>query len=220
MSNDAEKVAEEGRPRDSADHPQKPPLAGAQHQDEALKVLGTYTGDPEWAEDEEKIIRRRLDWRLMPVLCVTYGLQHYDKTMLSQAAIFGLRDDLGLLEGDRYSFSASIFYLGFIAGAYPLMALAQRFPLERVASLIVTTWGLCLILTVVCFDFRTLYTQRFFLGFLESGIGPVFMVIVVSLEFTGDKKLSVTETNSELREDSTRRKSKLCAWGTFGPATS
>lgn len=91
-----------------------------------------------------------------------------------------MRTDLGLLKGDRYSWAASIFYLGFVAGSYPLMALAQRFPLERVASLIVAVWGLCLVLTTVCTDFRTLYAQRFFLGFLESGIGPVFMVIVVS----------------------------------------
>lgn len=60
------------------------------------------------------------------------------------------------------------------------MALAQGFPLERVASLIVAVWGLCLILTTVCFDFQTLYPQRFFLGSPESGIGPVFMVIVVN----------------------------------------
>lgn len=55
------------------------------HQDEAMRVLGAYTGEAEWSEDEEKRLRRRLDWRLMPVLCATYGLQYYDKAMLSQA---------------------------------------------------------------------------------------------------------------------------------------
>jgi predicted MFS family arabinose efflux permease len=77
--------------------------------------------------------------------------------------------------------SAAIFYLGFIIGAYPAMMLAQRYPIERVASGIVTLWGICLILTVVCKDYKTLYTQRFFLGLLESGISPMFMMIVVSL---------------------------------------
>lgn len=55
------------------------------HHDEALKVLETYRGDEQWSEDEERKLRRKLDWRLMPVLCVTYGLQYYDKAMLSQA---------------------------------------------------------------------------------------------------------------------------------------
>jgi|TARA_R110002003_G_scaffold112_11_gene9632 MFS family permease len=76
--------------------------------------------------------------------------------------------------------SAAIFYLGFIVGAYPAMYLAQRFPIERVASAIVTVWGICLILTVACRDYKDLYAQRFFLGLLEAGISPMFMVIVGS----------------------------------------
>lgn len=76
--------------------------------------------------------------------------------------------------------TASIFYLGFIAGAYPCMILAQRYPIERVASIVVTLWGLCLILTTVCRNYQDIFAQRFFLGVLESGISPLFMVIVVS----------------------------------------
>ncbi|KAF1924831.1 allantoate permease [Didymella exigua CBS 183.55] len=150
------------------------------HQDEAMHVLATYQGPEEWTEQEEKDVRRRIDLRLMPVLCITYGLQYYDKTMLSQAALFGLRDDLHLRTGNRYSMSAAIFYLGFIVGAYPAMYLAQRFPVERVASGIVTVWGICVILTVVCSDYKGLYAQRFFLGVLESGVSPMFMIIVGS----------------------------------------
>ncbi|KAJ4374052.1 hypothetical protein N0V83_002791 [Neocucurbitaria cava] len=150
------------------------------HQDEALKVLAAYSGEETWTDKEESQVRRTIDWRLMPVLCITYGLQYYDKAMLSQAALFGLRTDLQLLKGNRYSFSAAIFYLGFIVGAYPAMVLAQRFPIERVASLIVIVWGICLILTTACHNYQALYAQRFFLGFLEAGISPMFMMIVGS----------------------------------------
>lgn len=80
--------------------------------------------------------------------------------------------------GTRYSFTASIFYLGFIAGAYPAIILAQRFPVERVASLVVLLWGVCLLSTVACKDYKGIYVQRFFLGFLESGISPIFMMMV------------------------------------------
>lgn len=60
------------------------------------------------------------------------------------------------------------------------MLLAQRFPIERVASGIIILWGLTLILTTVCTDYKGLYAQRFFLGVLESGISPMFMMIVGS----------------------------------------
>lgn len=55
------------------------------HNDEAVKILDTYAGDCSWTEEEEKKLRRKIDWRLMPILCMTYGLVYYDKAMLSQA---------------------------------------------------------------------------------------------------------------------------------------
>lgn len=84
--------------------------------------------------------------------------------------------------GTRYSFSSSIFYLGFIAGAWPAILIAQRYPIERVASGLVIIWGICLGLSVVCTNYKGFYAQRFFLGFLESGISPMFMLIVVSTQ--------------------------------------
>jgi hypothetical protein len=101
------------------------------HNDEAVKVLAAYGGSEHWEPQEEKRLVRKIDRRLLSILCITYGLQYYDKAMLSQAAIFGLRTDLNLEVGNRYSFSASIFYLGFIVGAYPAVVMAQRWPIER-----------------------------------------------------------------------------------------
>jgi hypothetical protein len=98
------------------------------HNDEAVRVIANYDGDLHWSEQEEKTLVRTIDRRLMPILILTYGLQYYDKAMLSQAvcvdsircrpglihsqAIFGLMEDLDLTVGTRYSFSASIFYIG------------------------------------------------------------------------------------------------------------
>lgn len=55
------------------------------HGDEAQKILATYTGDLEWSEKEEKVLTRKIDRKLIPMLCITYALQYYDKAMLSQA---------------------------------------------------------------------------------------------------------------------------------------
>jgi hypothetical protein len=55
------------------------------HNDEAVRVLATYDGDQEWSEQEEKKLVKRIDRRLLSILCATYGLQYYDKAMLSQA---------------------------------------------------------------------------------------------------------------------------------------
>lgn len=93
-------------------------------------------------------------------------------------ALFGLLEDLDLLEHNRYSFSSSIFYLGFICGAYPAIVMAQRWPVERVLAILVAVWGACLLTTAGVFSYKTLYVQRFFLGLLESGVSPGFMLVV------------------------------------------
>ncbi|GAB7329483.1 hypothetical protein MBLNU13_g01261t1 [Cladosporium sp. NU13] len=148
------------------------------HKDEALKVLANYQGEETWTKEEEKKLTKKIDRRLLSILCITYGLQYYDKAMLSQAALFGLRTDLELNVGLRYSMSAAIFYPGFICGAYPAIVLAQRYPIERVIFGIVLLWGICLMTTAGCTSYQGLYVQRFFLGALESGVSPGWMLVV------------------------------------------
>lgn len=98
--------------------------------------------------------------------------------VLTVQALFGLREDLGLNVGIRYSMSSAIFYLGFIVGSYPAILLCQRYPIERVIFAIVFLWGACLTCTAACHNWQSLYAQRFFLGALESGVSPGFMLIV------------------------------------------
>lgn len=49
------------------------------HKDEAMKVLAAYDGDDTWTKEEEKSVRRKIDKKLLPILCLTYALQYYDK---------------------------------------------------------------------------------------------------------------------------------------------
>jgi len=67
------------------DHTNKLQPIDTVHQDEALKVLARYDGEQTWTTEEEKRVRRKIDRKLIPILCITYGLQYYDKAMLSQA---------------------------------------------------------------------------------------------------------------------------------------
>ncbi|EXJ66150.1 uncharacterized protein A1O5_10766 [Cladophialophora psammophila CBS 110553] len=130
---------------------QKPIVLDEVHGDEAVKVIVSYSGGEEWTAEEE-----------------------------NQLAIFGMRDDLNLTVGNRYSFSASIFYLGFICGAYPAVVLSQRFRIQHVAGIILCIWGAVLMCAAACKTFQGIYVQRFFLGFLEAGIAPIFMLVVGS----------------------------------------
>jgi MFS family permease len=89
-----------------------------------------------------------------------------------------LRTDLELEVGNRFVFSSAIFYLGFIIGAYPAMMMAQRWPIERVAAGITFIWGICVMSSAGCKTYGEFYAQRFFLGVIEAGISPLFMLVV------------------------------------------
>ncbi|KAF7795872.1 hypothetical protein EIP86_007039 [Pleurotus ostreatoroseus] len=55
------------------------------------------------AVDERKLLRK-IDLRLVPVLCILYLLAFLDRVNISNASLFGLKQDLKL-EGDQYNTS-------------------------------------------------------------------------------------------------------------------
>jgi|SRR5690242_17092416 len=45
------------------------------------------------SDDIAKRVLRKIDWRLIPLMFITYNLNFMDKTILSSASVFGLRED-------------------------------------------------------------------------------------------------------------------------------
>ncbi|KAH6663272.1 major facilitator superfamily domain-containing protein [Plectosphaerella plurivora] len=140
-------------------------------------------------DEANKKLLRRIDWHVMPVLCFTYALQYYDKALLSQAAIFGMRADLDMMDGLRYSWASLIFYFGYMAGTYPVSLLAQRFPTRWVITAICLLWGVVVLSTPACKTFEQFLINRFFLGLIEAGVSPMFM-LVVGLWYTHAEQVS------------------------------
>lgn len=76
--------------------------------DEALKVLEGENGEIiELTPEDERKLLRKIDWHIMPLLCVVYGLNYLDKTTVSYASIMGLKTDLKLV-GQQYSWLGSM----------------------------------------------------------------------------------------------------------------
>lgn len=75
----------EAAPIEEAQKDLKKQAVDTTHTDEAMKVLVNYEGEETWTQQEEKKVLRKIDRRLLSLLICTYGLQYYDKAMLSQA---------------------------------------------------------------------------------------------------------------------------------------
>lgn len=90
----------------------------------------------ELSPEAQRSLRWKIDLRIMPLLCLTYALQSIDKNTLSYAAVFGLREDLGL-KGTDFSWTGAIFYLGFMFWEFPTSMMVQRFPINHFMSMTV-----------------------------------------------------------------------------------
>lgn len=79
---------------------------------------------------EAKKLERKIDFMILPYLAVCYAFFYIDKTTLSYAAIFNIREDLNL-KRTQYNWLSSIFYFGFLAWAFPTNFLMQRLPIGK-----------------------------------------------------------------------------------------
>lgn len=120
---------------------------------------------------------RRVDCIILPLLAGTYMLQYIDKQALSYAAVFDLFTDAGI-NGDQYSWFASLFYLAYLAAEYPWSYVAQRTRMAKVVSGCVVSWGCILMVTAACHSFAGLAACRFLLGIFEAPVTPCFLMIV------------------------------------------
>lgn len=145
--------------------------------DEAMKAFMGHEGQViELDEATNKRILRRIDWNMMPIMCVVYGLNFLDKTAISYASIMGLEEGLNLV-GDNYQWLGSMFYFGYLAFEYPTTRLLQRLPIGKFSAGMVIAWGTVLACFAACSNFGGAVAIRFFLGLTESAVTPGFALI-------------------------------------------
>ncbi|RSM20613.1 hypothetical protein CDV31_000591 [Fusarium ambrosium] len=128
---------------------------------------------------------KKIDRVIIPLLFVTYMFNFMDKTILSSAAVFGLRED-NHLEGQQYSWVSSIFYFGYLIWEYPTTILIARLPTAKYLTVNTLFWGAVVALTAACRNFGGLMAVRFLLGVAEATITPAFMFLT-STWYTRDE---------------------------------
>ncbi|GJC96337.1 Major facilitator superfamily transporter [Colletotrichum higginsianum IMI 349063] len=130
---------------------------------------------PMTAEDERRL-KRKIDWRVVPLLFACYILQYLDKTLINYANVMGLQGDTSIT-GDQYSQLAMIFYVSYLAFEFPHAWGMQRFPTAKYIGIMVCLWGVVLATTSACHDWAGLVVTRVLLGVFESAVAPSLIVI-------------------------------------------
>ncbi|KAH8432254.1 putative MFS allantoate transporter [Aspergillus melleus] len=129
---------------------------------------------PEELEREGAEVRKLLDWRILPILYVTYVIQFLDKLSLNYASAYSLIPDLGL-EGQRYSWVAAIFNFGYLFWAVPSNLMIQRLPLAKYMGTVLLIWAVLIVAHIGAKNYAGILVLRFLLGMAEAGVSPCMM---------------------------------------------
>lgn len=149
---------------------------------DAQKVVGLdlFEHTDEILEEEYQAevarIRRKVDYRIIPILCITYTLQFLDKLSLNYASAYSFKADLGLT-GNKYSWVAAIFNFGYMFGAFPSNYVIQKVPVAKFTSVMLVLWAVILIGHIGATNYGGMLALRFILGVFEAGISPTCMMI-------------------------------------------
>lgn len=144
--------------------------------DDALEFILSHEGESVKPEEinESKLVWK-IDFFILPLICLLYAIQYMDKLSNSYASIMGLRDDLHMT-GSMYSWTGSSFYLGYLVFEIPLAYTLQKFPVINAVSVYIVLWGVILALHAVP-QAPGFLALRVILGALESTVTPAFVIV-------------------------------------------
>ncbi|KAJ5988334.1 MFS general substrate transporter [Penicillium waksmanii] len=139
------------------------------------EALEQYPNDDSIDKEAEKHLRHKIDRRILPLLGICYFFYYVDKTTLSYAAIFGIKEDLHL-QATEYSWLSSVFYFGWLVWSIPSNLIMQRTPPAWYLSINIFLWGALLMCQTATGSFTVLVVLRVLSGAFEAIADPAFML--------------------------------------------
>ncbi|KAL2155729.1 hypothetical protein VTH82DRAFT_471 [Thermothelomyces myriococcoides] len=147
--------------------------------DSAWKYLDAHRDMGALAPGESidlKALRRKIDWRIVPLMFLCYTLQFLDKVILNYANVMGISKDLNL-QGNDFSNIATFLFVGLLCFEVPNTFLLQVTPAAKWLGANVALWGVATACGAAAHNYQTLLVSRVFLGIFEATIAPSLMLI-------------------------------------------
>lgn len=146
------------------------------HADAALDFLRQGNESVPMTAEDERRLKRKIDWRVVPLMFGCYFLQYLDKTLVNYANVMGLQKDTHIT-GNQFSQLAMVFYVSYLAFEFPHAWGMQRFPTAKYIGVMVTLWGIVVATTSACSSWAGLVVTRVLLGVFESAVAPSLILI-------------------------------------------
>ncbi|GLB38572.1 putative major facilitator superfamily protein [Lyophyllum shimeji] len=156
--------------------PEKQPETVAVSTKEVDTAAELFLGDGELDPVEASRVRKKIDFHIIPLMCILYWIQYMDKTTLGSAAILGIREATHLTT-NQYNWLGTIFYLSYLAFEFPQNLALQRFPVAKWMSINIFVWAVALCSHAACKNFAGLLVVGLILGMCEGSITAGFLIV-------------------------------------------
>ncbi|KXS95223.1 hypothetical protein AC578_1868 [Pseudocercospora eumusae] len=127
--------------------------------------------------DLTKQLLKKVDWRLIPVLTLLYLMSYMDRSMIGNARIAGLQDDLGLTDL-QFNMCLTIFFIPYALLEVPANIMLKLLKPRLWLTIITLLWGAVMTLSGLVDNYSGLLAARFFLGVTEAGFFPAASYIL------------------------------------------
>ena len=120
--------------------------------------------------------RKRIAWRLLPFLFVSYIIAFLDRANIGAAAL-QMPKELGFSE-KVVGLGAGMFFIGYLVLEIPGALIAERWSARKWIARIMITWGVITMAMASVRTAREFFAMRFLLGAAEAGFFPAVIVYI------------------------------------------
>src|SRR5439155_19969207 len=131
--------------------------------------------DPDPTPDElARGARRKVAWRVLPLLFLLYVVAYLDRTNVS-AAKLKMKNDLPFSE-TVFGWGIGLFFIGYLFLEIPGALLVERWSARKWFARILISWGFVSMALALVETPTQFYLVRFLLGLAEAGFFPGVIV--------------------------------------------
>jgi ACS family tartrate transporter-like MFS transporter len=130
--------------------------------------------DDRAAAVDPRVVRRKVAWRIVPLILVLYIIAYLDRANAGYAKL-QMREALGFSE-TVFGQGIGIFFIGYLLLEIPGALLVERWSARKWFARILVSWGFCSMGMAMVQTPGEFYLARFLLGLAEAGFFPGVIV--------------------------------------------
>src|SRR5262245_25508942 len=120
--------------------------------------------------------RRKVAWRLLPLLLALYVVAYLDRANLGFAKLQMSEQEKGWFDDAVFGLGAGLFFIGYLVLEVPGALLVERWSARKWFARILVTWGVLSMAMAAVSTAPQFYFARFLLGLAEAGFYPGVIV--------------------------------------------